>query len=115
MTVPELFDTGRVADDQEHWNGLAERIAATAAYASKPSSIDWLATSRASWVAASLLLVGGAWALLTPTESSSPKTFINEWEQALAPTDDVGEAMIVRDSPPAIGALLLGDRRRDPR
>jgi hypothetical protein len=114
MTMPELFDTSPVADDPEHWNALAERIAATAVCASTRSSIDWLATSRAGWVAASLLLVG-AWALLTPTESSSPKPVANEWAHALAPADDVGEAIIVRDSPPAIGALLLGDRRKGAR
>jgi hypothetical protein len=111
MSMPEFFDTSRVADDPEHWNALAERIAVTAASASKRSSVDWLATSRAAWVAASLLLVG-AWALLAPTERSAEKTVTDDWTQALAPTDDVGKAMIVRDSPPAIGALLLGDRRR---
>lgn len=114
MTMPEYFNTSRVADNPDHWNELAERIASTVAYATKRSSIDWLATPRAGWVAASLLLVG-AWALLTPTESSSPKTFTNEWAQALSPTDDVGKAIIVHDSPPAIGALLLGDRSRGER
>ena len=111
MTMPEFFDTSRVVDDSQHWNALAERIAATAARASKRTSVNWLATSRAGWVAASLLLVA-AWALMTPTESSSAKTFTGEWVHALAPADDVGKTFIVRDSPPAIAALLLGDRRR---
>jgi hypothetical protein len=111
MSMGEFFDTSRIADDTEHWNAVAERIATTAARASKRSSVDWLASSRAGWVAASLLLVA-AWALLTPTETSSAKTFTGEWVQALAPADDVGKTIIVRDSPPPIGALLLGDRRR---
>jgi hypothetical protein len=113
MTMPELFDTSRVDDDPEQWSALAERMAATAARAAKRSSVDWLATSRAGLVAASLLLVA-AWALLTPTESSSVKSVTDGWAQTLAPSDDVGKA-IVRDSPPAIGALLLGEPRRGER
>jgi hypothetical protein len=108
--MPEFFDTTRVADDPEHWNALAERMAATAARASKRGGIDWLSTSRAGWVAASLLLIA-ALALMTPAESSSAKSFSEEWAQALAPADDVGKAIIVRDRPPAIGALLLADPR----
>ena len=111
MTMPELFDTSRVADDPEHWNALAQRIAETAARASEGSSVGWLATSRAGWVAASLLLVA-AWALMTPTDSSSAKTFTGEWVKALVPADDVGKTIMLRDSPPPIGALLLSDRRR---
>jgi hypothetical protein len=114
MTMPEFFDTSRIADDPEQWNALAERVAETAARVSKRSSVDWLATSRAGWIAASLLLVA-AWALMTPRESSSATTFTGEWVQALAPADDVGKTIIVRDRPPAIGALLLGDRRRSGR
>lgn len=110
MTMPEFFDTTRIADDPEQWNALAERIAETAARASKRGTVDWLATSRAGWVAASLLLVA-AWALMTPTKSSFAKTFPAEWVQALAPADEVGKTIIVRNSPPPIGALLLTNRR----
>ncbi len=110
MTMPEFFDTNRIADDPEQWNALAERVAETAARASKRSTVDWLATSRAGCVAASLLLVA-AWALMTPTKSSSAKTFAAEWVQALAPADDIGKTIIVRNSPPPIGALLLANRR----
>jgi len=108
--MPEFFDTTRVPDDPEHWDALAERVAATAARAPKRSGVDWLASSRAGWVAASLLLLA-AWALMMPTESSSARSFSGEWAQALAPRDDVGKAIMVRDRPPAIGALLLADRR----
>lgn len=107
--MPEFFDTSRIADDPEKWNALAERIAETAARASKRSIVDWLATSRAGWVAASLLLVA-AWALM-PTESSSARIFTREWQQALTPADDVTKMIIVRDTPPPIGALLLANRR----
>lgn len=108
--MPDLFDTTRVPDSPEHWDALAERVAATAARESKLSSFDWLASSRAAWVAASLLLLV-AWALMMPTESSSARSFSGEWAQALAPADNVGKGIMIRDSPPAIGALLVGERR----
>lgn len=109
MNDPDLFDTTRVPDDPEHWDALAGRVAATAARESKRSGVDWLASSRAGWVAASLLLLA-AWALM-PAENSSARSFSGEWAQTLAPADNLGKAIIVRDSPPAIGALVLGDRR----
>lgn len=109
--MSEFIDTIQVRDDAEHWDALAERIAATASRDSKSSSLDWLANSRASWIAASLLLLA-AWAsLMIQAESPSAGSSSGEWAQALAPADDIGKAIIVRDRPPAIGALLLGDRR----
>ena len=108
--MPDLFDTTGVLDDSEHWDALAERVAVAAARESKRSGVEWLASSRAGWIAASLLLVA-LWALMMPTESSSAGSFSGEWVQALAPADEVAKAIIVRDSPPAIGALLLSSSR----
>ena len=106
--MSDLFDTTQVRDDPGSWDALAERVAADAARRSKGSGFDWLARSRTSWVAASVLLATAIAFLLLPTERSPASGPSAEWEQALAPADDVGKAIVLRDAPPAIGALLLG-------
>lgn len=109
---PDLFDTSQVRDDAGYWDALAERVAADAARVSREGGdgFEWFAHARASWVAASLLLAAALAFMALPTESSSAKSLSAEWAMALAPADDVGRAIILRDDPPAIGALLLGGR-----
>jgi hypothetical protein len=109
--MPDLFDTRQISDDTRHWDALAERIAADAARESKGGGFEWFAHSRASWVAASLLLAAAVAFTVLSAEDSSARSFSAVWAQALAPADDVGRAIILPDGPPAIGALLLGDQR----
>lgn len=68
------------------------------------SGFEWLAQSRAGWLAASLLL--GVALLSMALAGSSAAARASDWVQMLAPADDVGRAITVSDSPPAIGALL---------
>lgn len=103
----DLFDTTQVRDEPEHWDALAKRVAATAARESRWSGFDWLAHSRAGWVAASLLVVAVLAFIMLPAEDQSARSVVPEWAQSLAPTDGVGKVIVLRDSPPAIGALLL--------
>lgn len=107
--MSDLFDTAQVRDDPGHWDALADRITANAARGSKGSGFDWLARSRAGWVAASLLLAASLSFMVLSDEDSSAASLGAEWAQALAPADDVGKAIVLRDGPPAIGALLLDD------
>lgn len=106
--MPDLFDTSQVRDDAAHWDALAQRVAADSERESKGSSVNWFAHSRANWVAASLLLAAALAFMVLPDENPSETSFSSEWAQALAPADDVGRAIILDDSPPAIGALLTG-------
>lgn len=108
--MPDLFDTGGVRDDAEHWDALAERVAAAAVGASRGGSFDRFAASRAGWIAASLLLAAGLAFIALQDKDSSGSGLRAVWTQALAPTDDIGRVITSRDSPPAIGALLLGAR-----
>jgi hypothetical protein len=107
--MPDLFDTTQVRDDPTSWDVLAERVAANAARRSRGSGFDWLAQSRTSWVAASLLLVAAIAFMVLPAGESSVRTPNAELE-VLAPADDVGKAIVLRDAPPAIGALLLNSQ-----
>jgi hypothetical protein len=113
--MSDLFDTTEVRDAPEYWDALAERVATAAARESSRSAIDWLANSRAGWVAASLLLAGVLAFIIATAEDQSVRSIVPEWAQSLAPTDDVGKAIVLRDSPPAIGALLLDAKGRGPR
>ena len=110
--MADLFDTASVPDDPQHWDALAVRIAAHASRQSEVTVFGWLASSPGSLLAACLLL-GAALALaLLPSESFAAKNRSVEWAKALAPTDEVGRAIILTDSPPAVGALLLAPRGR---
>jgi hypothetical protein len=110
--MPDLFDTHQVPDDAAHWDALAERVAADAARESKGSGLDWFAHSRANWVAAFLLLAAALAFMVLPAENSSARSVSAEWAQVLAPADDIGRTIILRDGPPAIGALLLDGQAR---
>ena len=98
-----------IIDTSEHWDALAARIAAEAGGARGAAGFAWFAQSRAGWVVASLLLVAGLAFLALPAEDSSPAGAA-EWVEALAPADEAGMAMVLRDGPPPLGALLLAGR-----
>jgi hypothetical protein len=106
--MSDFFDTRQIRDDHEHWDALATRIARDAVR--KPSGVDWLAGSRASWIAASLLLAA-ALAFAVPTTDTSAGKSSTSWVETLAPADDVGRAMILRDAPPDMVALIFGSGR----
>jgi hypothetical protein len=110
--MSDLFETTQIRDEPEHWDALADRVAATAAREAKPSGFEWLANSRAGWVAASLLLAAALALTMVPVEDQSAGSVVPEWAQSLAPTDDAGKVMVMRDGPPAIGALLLNNQGR---
>ena len=105
----DLFDTRQIRDDPGDWDALAERVAANAARAGNGSGFEWFSHSRASWLAASLLLAVGV-ALLAGRSSAS--TSGADWAQALGPADEVGRALVSQDGPPAIGALVLAGQGR---
>ena len=107
--MTDLFDTARVPDDDAYWDALASRVAALAARNQSANGFDWLARTRAGWLAASILLAAALGFILLPAKPVPARTDV-EWAQVLAPADDVGRAMTRRDQPPAIGALLLDAR-----
>jgi hypothetical protein len=105
--MSNLFDTNQVRDDAAYWDALAERVAGNATRESKGSGFEWLAHSRSSWVVASLLLAGALAVMTLPAASPRTSSFSAEWNQALAPSDDVARAILLDDEPPAIGALIV--------
>jgi len=111
--MPDLFDTSQIRDDPEHWDRMAEQVAARATHAARlgpGSGVDWLARSHTGWVAASLLLAAALAFMVWPARKGTAANRGTEWADVLTPADDVGKAMTSWQRPPAIGALLLGDK-----
>ncbi|MEX2272588.1 MAG: hypothetical protein WD690_14040 [Vicinamibacterales bacterium] len=104
--MADLFDTRGVPDDQQYWDSLAQRVASAAVVGAKPDFIDWLGNSRASWIAASVIasLVFGL--IVAPARRDSAPPAPADWQNALAPADDIAREVIVSDTPPPIGRLL---------
>lgn len=105
--MADLFETTQIPDDPEHWDALAERVAATAVDRARMNGLHWLASSRAGWLAASLLVAAVLAVVMGPGRDSSATNVRENWAQALAPADQVGRTIVSRDDPPAIGALLI--------
>lgn len=103
--MSELFDTRGVHDTAEHWNALADHVAREAARRSGSSR-----HTGAGLIAASLLLAASL-ALLTMTWRQPRMKAAAELGQALAPTDDVGRAIVLTGRPPAVAALLFDQPR----
>ena len=96
-------------DDVEYWDALANRIATAVARERTRNGVQWLAHSRAGWVLTSLLVVAVVAYLMLPI---GPPIADQIWSNVIAPNDEVGRAIALRDQPPAIGALLLDPRAR---
>ena len=104
-----MMTDDRDDDDVEYWDALANRVATAAAREGTRNGVQWLAHSRAGWVLTSLL-VAAVLAFLTLPDGQSSDDQV--WSNVLAPTDDVGKTIALRDQPPALGALLFDPQAR---
>jgi hypothetical protein len=107
MTTPDPFQTPAVRDDPAYWDELADRVFTSATRVAKQTTVDWLSESPARLVVAAVLLAAAlTFTLQTSSSASRPAA----WTQALAPSDTVGQTIILSDGPPAIGTLLLSEQ-----
>ncbi|HEX4683383.1 MAG TPA: hypothetical protein VH277_11775 [Gemmatimonadaceae bacterium] len=109
--MTELFDTSRISDDDANWDAVAARIAARASARERGRFVD----SPALWAGASILFAASLVMMMSSMRSSSRARDEGEWRVALAPADDVGRALAVRDAPPSVGALVLEPLADTPR
>src|SRR5262245_515617 len=100
----ELFDTTQLPDDAEHWDAMAKRVAAAVGRAQTRSLLEWLASPRIAWLAASIVVAALSILVMSGPEPS-PQA-LQEWAAVLAPADAAGKAMTVADRPPDIELLL---------
>jgi len=107
MAKPDLFDTAHIRDEPEHWDALAQRIMTSAVRASKRGAVSWLGSSRTAWVVVCLFVAAALVIVMLPADRAARVTQRSQWAEMVAPSDEVGQAIVVRESPPAVGALLL--------
>ena len=110
--MSELFDTTQLPDDAEHWDAMARRVVAAVARAQTPSLLEWLASPRIAWLAASIIVAALSILVIWAPEPS-PQA-MQEWAPAFAPADAAGRVMTVADRPPDI-ELLLDNQLRSAR
>jgi hypothetical protein len=105
------FDTSQSndSDSDAHWDAVAARVTAQALRRSREGAFGWFARSRATLVAASILLVAALASMLPSAPPAAERAEV-EWAEALVPTDELGRAVARDGGPPAIDALLLGGR-----
>ena len=109
--MPEFFDTGGVRDEPANWDALARRVAENATRSPRQGAFEWLAQSRAGLIAASLVCGLSLVSLAALARSSSAASREAEWARLIRPTDNVGSAITMSNTPPAIGTLLLRPRQ----
>jgi len=105
--MTEFFDTSRVPDDPEYWDGFAARVAARA----RQDGFARLATRPAAWAAA-LFLVTGAGLLVFAASRDNRPDLGREIAQALAPADFPGGSLV---ADPAVGVMLFEAASRSER
>lgn len=103
--MPELFDTGSVRDDAEHWDRRAALVAERAMAEGSRDSFDAWSRSKATWAAACLLFAAGL-AMMVLSRAPSAEADAMSWRGVLAPPDNMGQLLATRSGPPPIGALL---------
>ena len=109
--MSEFFDTGGVRDEPANWDALARRVAENATRSSRQGAFEWLAQSRAGWIAASVVCSLSFVSLAALARGQWTERRAADWARVITPTDDVGSAITMSNTPPAIGALLLRPRR----
>jgi hypothetical protein len=109
--MTELFGTNGVHDDDAHWDALASRVATRALAEQRAGRF---ASSPAIWLGVSALFAAGLVVMILSGQPA-PSPDSGELRVVLAPPDDVGRALAVRDAPPAIGALMLEPLAEKPR
>ena len=106
MPMPNLFDTLQVRDEAEHWDALAERVTAYARMRSRVGVGDFIG-SRAGWIAAAVMVTAALGLIALRGRTSGGDASREDFARQLAPADQIGQAIALNGSPPAIGALLL--------
>ena len=105
--MTDLFDTGKIPNDEGYWDALAARVATEA----RQGGFARFASTPAAWAAA-LLLVTAAGLLVLAARGNDRGDFGREIAQALAPADYPAGSLV---DDPAMGTLLFEAASRSTR
>ncbi|HJZ74453.1 MAG TPA: hypothetical protein VKE51_22105 [Vicinamibacterales bacterium] len=105
MTDIQLFDTGDVHDEAQHWDAFAARVTAEAM--KRPVSVlQWLAGPRAAAVAMAFVIAALAIVFLATGDAQGDMSVREQWTRLLAPSDPVGRTIATGDRPPSVSRLF---------
>jgi len=105
MTDTQLFDTGDVRDEAQHWDAFAARVTAEAM--KRPVSVlQWLAGPRAAAVAMAFVIAALAIVFLATGDAQGDMSVREQWTRLLAPSDPVGRTIATGDRPPSVSRLF---------
>ena len=104
MTPRRSAGTNELPDDERHWDALAGRVVATVRTAD--TTLGWLGTARPGWTVAAILVLIGLVSLVSAGRATN-STSLEPWTRTFAPSDSVGQAMVVSNRPPDIAGLVL--------
>jgi hypothetical protein len=110
MTEPR-HDTHLIPDSPEYWETLAMRVAGNAMVkpAGQAGALQWLTTSTAAAIAASIAIIATV-ALATAPEPAATRPPLDVMS-LLAPDDRIGGGIVRGEAPPFVGDLLLLTQR----
>lgn len=97
------FDTSAIPDDASYWNALATRVSVGAIQSD--GGLEWLAGWRAG-VAACLLAASGILGVVVSRDPAAPPP-VQASFVTFAASNDVARAVMFRNEPPSVGALIL--------
>ena len=106
------FDTSAIPDDASYWDGLARRVTDGATHSE--SGLEWLSGSRAG-LAVGLLAASAIITLAILSNATAPTSPSRESVVTFAASDDVARAVMFRNEPPSVGALVLASTTRGAR
>ena len=98
------FDASAIPDDAAYWDALATQVSAGATRAG--SGLEWLAGSRAGIVAC-LLAASGIIGVFVSRNPAGPPPTARESFVTFTAGDDVARAVMFRNEPPSVGALVI--------
>ena len=96
-----------VADDEQYWDVVAQRVARRAVLASRAAGWGALAERRLGWVAAAALVAIGAAALVLPVPSGTEPVAARGPIQSVLPEDPMGQRVLDASGPPPLASLLV--------
>jgi hypothetical protein len=104
--MTDLYPINIDNDNGERWDERAARVAREAMRQSDARGGVAFAQSRVTWIAASLLFAAGLVLMVVSARApvASPTA---ELQLVVAPADDLGRAIALRERPPEIEALML--------
>lgn len=112
--MDQYFDTSSIPRDEGYWSELEQRVAAAMTRAQP--ALRWLSRSPGAWLSGGLIVAAAAVVLLMVRvarlehDPAVPQALV----AAIAPADQLGQAIAGGDAPPRVLALAASPGTAEP-